>query len=309
MPERHSRSITGQQGNTLMMLLAILTIVFCIFKFIQLAMVMTNPVYEAATASYFQNVHNWFVLPSNPNQLLHRPWTFLTYMFLHEGVFHLIGNLIWLWVFGYILQDLTGNKSIAPLFIYGALAGALFYLLALNFLPAFSSIKSSATLEGASAGIMAIALATTILAPNYRLFPMIHGGIPLWIVTVIYVLVDVAMIAGMSNPGGHISHIGGAVFGWLYMVQLKKGKDWGTGMNRFFYWSSHVFSPAPETISLKIKEEIFYETAGTAPFKKMPNLTQKRIDSILDKIGEQGYNKLTEEEKQILKRAAEDDNL
>lgn len=309
MPERHSRSILGQQGNTLILLLAILTIVFCIFKFIQLAMVMTNPVYDAAMASYFQNVHSWVVLPSNPDQLLHRSWTLLTYMFIHEGVFHLVGNLIWLWVFGYILQDLTGNKSIAPLFIYGALTGAAFYLLALNLLPAFHSIRETATLEGASAGIMAIALATTILAPSYRLFPMIHGGIPLWIVTVIYVLVDIAMIAGMNNPGGHISHIGGALFGWLFMIQLKKGKDWGAGMNRFFYWISHVFSPAPETVSRKIKEEIFYETAGTAPFRKVPNLTQKRIDAILDKIGEQGYHKLTEEEKQILKRAAEDDNL
>lgn len=309
MGDRNSRSILGQQGNTLVLLLAILAIVFCIFKFIQMAMVLTNSDYAAATSSYFTNIHQWFVLPADPATLLFRPWTLFTYMFMHEGVFHLIGNMIWLWVFGYILQDLTGNKTIFPLFIYGALCGAALYLLCVNLFPGLKAYVDGGTLEGASAGIMAIAIATTILAPGYRFFPMINGGIPLWVVTVIYVLVDIAMIAGMSNPGGHVSHIGGGLFGILYMKQMQKGTDLGNGMNRFFNWCNNLFTPDPQIKRKATREEFFYETTGTTPFRKVPNLTQKRIDAILDKIGEQGYHKLTDEEKQILKRAAEDDNL
>lgn len=128
-------------------------------------------------------------------------------------------------------------------------------------------------------------------------------------ITVIYVIIDIAMIAGMNNAGGHISHIGGGLFGWLYMAQLQRGVDLGRGLHRFFHWVDQLFSPSEEERRRKVRKDLFYQTSGTAPYKKTPHLTQNRIDAILDKIGQYGYDKLTEEEKQILKRAAEDENL
>ncbi|MBL0135010.1 MAG: rhomboid family intramembrane serine protease [Chitinophagaceae bacterium] len=296
----------GQSGNSLVLLLAILAIVFCIFTFLHLSYSLTNENTSEANASYYNGIFNWFILPANWSGFLTRPWTIFTYMFMHDGVFHMIGNLLWLWMFGFILQDLIGSRPIIPLFIYGGLVGGLFFFACVNIFPGLKSIVASGTLEGASAGVMAIAWAATMLAPNYRFFPMILGGIPLWVITVIYVLIDLAGIANFSNAGGHISHIGGALFGIAYMWQKRKGNDWTDGMNRFFDWVNNLFRPNVNEESPR--KTFHYNTNGTTPYKKVPNLTQKRIDAILDKIGEQGYNKLTDEEKQILKRAAEDDS-
>lgn len=311
MEERFGKKTwLGAKSNTLVLLIAILVIVFCIFTFIFLAYRMTDADKLAATKSYYNGIFDWFTLPSNLTKLLERPWTILTYMFLHGDVFHLVGNMIWLWVFGYILQDLTGSRTIIPLFIYGGLSGALIFLLALNLVPGLNYGEQGATLVGASAGIMAIAIATTILSPGYRFFPMINGGIPLWVVTVVYVIIDLAKIAGDDNAGGHVSHLGGAIFGFVFMKQMQRGRDWSAGMSRFFDWVNDLFNPGAKVVQMKkLKEEYHYNTTGTQPYKKVPNLTQKRIDAILDKIGEKGYQQLTEEEKQILKRAAEDENL
>jgi membrane associated rhomboid family serine protease len=311
MEERYGKKTwLGAKSNTLVFLIALLVIVFCIFTFIHLAYRMTDANRDAANARYINGILNWFRLPSNLNSLLERPWTVLTYMFLHGDVFHLIGNMIWLWVFGYILQDLTGGKTIIPLFIYGGLCGAAIFLLALNTVPGLNYGAQGIPLVGASAGIMAIAIATTVLAPGYRFFPMINGGIPLWVITVIYVVIDLAKIAADDNAGGHVSHLGGAIFGFIFMKQYQRGRDWSAGMSKFFDWVNDLANPAAKVKpSSRPKEELYYNTSGTQPYRKVPNLTQKRIDAILDKIGEKGYQQLTEEEKQILKRAAEDENL
>lgn len=309
MEQRYTRKLgLGQKGNTLVLLLAILAIVFCIFTFIHLSLRLTTTTAELANSTYYSGVFDWFSLPSNFDTLLSRPWTIITYMFMHDKVFHLIANMIWLWVFGFILQDFTGNKTLFPLFLYGGLCGGALFIISMNLFPGLRGLAPVSTLVGASAGIMAIAIATTLLAPNYRFFPMIYGGIPLWVVTIIYLMVDFSMIAKGTNAGGHISHIGGGIFGLLFMWQYKQGRDWSRGMNRFFTWFNNLFAP-PKPVVTQRREELYYNTAGTKPFTKIPNLTQKRIDAILDKIGEKGYQQLSEEEKQILKRAAEDENL
>ena len=103
-------------------------------------------------------------------------------------------------VFGYIFLDLTGNRKIIPLYIYGALAGALAFVLAYNFLPALKPMLPNAEALGASAGVMAIAVAVTTIAPGYRIFPMLFGGIPIWVLTTIYLIIDLASIP-LKQPG------------------------------------------------------------------------------------------------------------
>lgn len=298
------RILLGQDGNSLVMLLAILAITFCLFKFLWTIYWMSGSKIDV----YNAEILNWFTLPSNLSVLATRPWTIFTYMFLHEEPMHLIGNVLWLWAFGYILQDLAGPRKLIPLFIYGGLAGGLFYILSFNLLPVLSEAAKYSTLIGASAGVMAIAIATTALAPGYRIFPMINGGIPLWVLTLIFVILDFAMVTG-SNTGGHLAHLAGAAMGFVFVWQLRRGKDWGEWMNRSFDWISNLFNPDKKSWKKTAREELHYESKGTQPYKRIPNITQKRIDEILDKISQQGYRYLTEEEKDILKRASEDEDL
>jgi len=298
------RMVLGQDGNSLVMLLAILVIVFCIFKFIYVCYHLAGLNVEA----YRPNVFNWFALPADLSKLASRPWTLVTYMFMHDGVWHLLGNLMWLWAFGYILQDLAGNRKLVPIFLYGGLAGAVIYIASFNLFPVFAPSVNVSTLEGASAGVMAVAIATTTLAPDYRIFPMINGGISLWVLTVIFVIIDFASIPG-GNGGGHIAHLAGAAMGFLFVVQLRKGRDLSNPVNAFFDWTANLFNPEKKSWKKTARKDLYYNTRGTQPFKKVPNITQKRIDDILDKINQQGYRFLTEEEKDILKRAAEAEDL
>jgi membrane associated rhomboid family serine protease len=296
--------LLGQDGNSLIMMIAILALVFCIFKFIYITYVLSG----LNESSFYTNIFNWFLLPAEVPKILDKPWTILTYMFMHDGVFHLLGNVLWLWAFGYILQDLAGNNKIVPLFLYGGFAGAFLYVLATNLFPGLSAHIEGQHLLGASAGVTAIAIATTTLAPDYRIFPMLNGGIPLWVVTIIFVIIDFASIPG-NNGGGHIAHIGGAAIGLVFVIQLKRGNDWSAWMNRFFSWCTNLFNPDKKEWKKTARKEFHYNTKGTQPYKKVSNITQKRIDEILDKINLHGYPFLTEEEKDILKRAAEDEHL
>jgi membrane associated rhomboid family serine protease len=298
------RMLLGQDGNSLIMMIAILALVFCIFKFIYITYYLSG----LSRESFFTNIFSWFILPAEVDKIIDRPWTVITYMFMHDGVFHMLGNVLWLWAFGYILQDLAGNSKLVPLFLYGGVAGAFMFVITNNLFPVLSSQIDGRTLQGASAGVMAIAIATTTIAPDYRIFPMLNGGIPLWILTIIFVIIDFASIPS-ENGGGHIAHIGGAAIGLIFVLQLKRGNDWSAWMTRFFNWVGNLFNPEKKEWKKTAKKDLFYKSKGTQPYKKVSNITQKRIDEILDKINMHGYRFLTEEEKEILKRASEDEHL
>lgn len=302
--EHKRRPLFGQENNTLVVLLAGNLIIFCILAFIK-AIYFVNNGTEGGIALYHKHILQWIALPADPGQLLRRPWTVLTHMFVHDSLGHIIGNMLWLWFFGYILHDLTGNRKIIPVYIYGALAGALAYILAYNFIPAIKPGMPAALALGGSAGIMAIALATTMISPGYRLFPMINGGIPIWVLTMIYVVIDLALIP-YGDTGSHIAHLAGALAGFLFIYLLRKGYDGSEWMAGFFEWCSNLFNPDKPKKGKVIKSELFYKS-NTSPYTKTPNLTQKRIDEILDKISQQGYHQLTEEEKDLLKRAGEEE--
>lgn len=299
------KMILGQEGNSLLLLLAVIAILFCIFKFLWLVYKMS----DWQEIEYYTNILDWARMPGSFEAFLSKPWTLITYMFVHDGVFDLIANVLWLWAFGFILQDLTGNNKLVPLFIYGGLVGGIIFLLAANLMPSIAPALPTLRLEGASAGLMAIAIGTTVLAPNYRIFPMINGGIPLWILTLIYIAITFSRGINIQNTPILLAHAGAAGIGWLFIVQLKAGKDWSAWMNNAYDWATNLFNPDRKNWKKTAKDDLYYNSKGTQPFRKIPNITQKRIDEILDKINQQGYRYLTEEEKEILKRAAEDEEL
>ncbi|MDQ6610669.1 MAG: rhomboid family intramembrane serine protease [Bacteroidota bacterium] len=297
----------GEDGNTLTLLLVINLTVFSILAFIKVVYYFSFG--DPGVSLFDGQVFKWFTLPADMGTFITRPWTLLTHMFVHDtmSIWHILGNMIWLWAFGYILQDLTGNKKLVPLYIYGGLAGALAYALAYNFIGPLKLNLVQSQAFGASAAVMCIAIATTTLAPGYRIFPMLNGGIPLWVITVIYLIIDLATIP-YNNPGGHIAHIAGAGMGFLFISAMQRGSDWGLWMNNFFDWVNNLFNPDKPKKGASPKTTLYY-SSKVQPFTKANILTQQRIDELLDKISQKGYHSLADDEKEMLKRASKEDLL
>lgn len=302
-----SKLSIGQDGNTLTMLLVINLTVFAILAFIKVIYFFSFA--GQGVPLFNEQIFKWLTLPADPETFLSRPWTLITHMFVHDtaGIWHIIGNMIWLWAFGYILQDLTGNKNLVPLYVYGGLAGALAYALAFNLIPTLRVNLAATQAFGASAAVMAIAIGTTTLAPGYRIFPMLNGGIPLWVITVIYLIIDLAQIP-FGNAGGHIAHLGGAAMGYFFITALQRGHDWGGWMNNFFDWVNNLFNPDKPRKGNSVKATLYYNSK-VQPFKKANIITQQRIDEILDKISQKGYGSLSDDEREMLKRASQEDLL
>ncbi|MBE7173882.1 MAG: rhomboid family intramembrane serine protease [Williamsia sp.] len=299
---RHKVSL-GQDGNALVNLIVFNAVLFVLLKFVY----VIYQVSDLSLDAYYKNIFYWFTVPSDLTKLSMRPWTLITFMFTDDSVLRLIANVFWLWAFGYIMQDLTGNRKLVPLYIYGGLAGALFYALSYNLFPHAQDHLPSSVLMGANASIMAIAVATTTVSPDYRIFPLVNGGIPLWILMLVFAVLDVASIH-IGDVPQYMSHLGGAAMGFFFIYQLRKGRDWSEWMNGFFDWLDALFDPNKKGMK-PAKDQFFYKVHTSPPYKKTPNVTQKRIDEILDKINQKGIHFLTDEERDILKRAASKDDL
>ncbi|WP_336514966.1 rhomboid family intramembrane serine protease [Pollutibacter soli] len=299
---RVKRSNIWSDNNALMMLIILNVIVFVLLHMIKTIYGLSFMKEEA----FMKNTYSWFTMPADPQKFFQRPWTILTAQFAELKTMLLLSNLFWLWTFGYILQDLVGNRKIVPLYLYGGIAGGIIFLLSFNSLPQLKSLADTEVYNGAITSVIAIAIATTVISPNYRLFPMISGGIPLWIISIIFVVVDFAWIS--RQPGLFFPHIASAAVGFSFAKALQRGIDWGAWMGNLYDRFMNLFNPEKKNIKRNpVKQEVFYNTRGQKPFKKTANLTQQKIDEILDKINQKGYDRLTEEEKDLLKRASEED--
>ncbi len=301
---RRNRLLLGANENALTALFAINAMVFLTLMVVQVGMYA-----GLKTPDYFRlNVMEWFNLPSSLVKLSTRPWTLFTYMFTESGdtIFNGIANMIWLWGFGYVLQSYTGNSKLIPIYIYGGITGAFFFILAHYIMPPIFDMRGVSGLLGANASVMAIAMATTTIAPNHRFFTQIRGGIPIWVFMAVYLLIDFAGTAS-SGAAFSLAHLGGALAGYLFVYFLRKGNDGSTWMNKFYHKLTHFFDPKNPTSNTE--NDLFYDAGNREPFTKTSNLTQKRLDEILDKINQKGYEFLTNEEKDFLNKAADNDDL
>ncbi len=291
----------GSDGNALVGLFTINVIFFLLLITIR---VVYN-FFQTGDGVFDTQVVQYFEMPASLTLLSERPWTILSYMFTHVGVLHIISTMLWLWAFGFILQELTGNKKLIPIYIYSGLAGGLVFILANYFIPSLKPVLNSSSLIGANAATMGVAVATTTLAPNYRFFRNLNGGIPIWILTLIYIVIDFVGVASQSSAYS-LSHLGGGLAGFLFVFMLRKGRDGSVWMIALYDWFMNLFNPKKNDAG-SIKEKVFYNADGRKPYNKTSNVTQQRVDEILDKINQKGYHFLTDEEKNILKRAAEED--
>lgn len=302
--EKRNKVFLGQADNSLVMLFAFNTLAFAMLEFVHVIYQMS----DLSVAAYERTIFNWFVLPADVHRIATRPWTIFTHMFVHHDYWAVIPAMFWLAIFGYVMQDLTGNRRLVPVYLFGGLAGAVFYVVSYNMLPAFQASLPAASFFGSNAAIMAVAVAATTLKPDYRFFPMIGGGIPLWIVAGAFVIIDVLSVP-LGEAPKYIAHIAGGLTGYLFVYRLRKGHDWSVGINSIFSWFNDLFNPNRKDRNRKFRDEFFYKVHGVHPYRRIPNVTQKRIDEILDKINQEGYHLLTDEEKDILRRASSNDEL
>lgn len=247
-------------------------------------------------SSILAYAYDYLAMPAYLPKLAIRFWTPLTYMFLHQGIFHILFNMLWLYWLGQLFEEYLGTKKIVGLYIAGGLAGALAYLVSFNLIPAFahSEVLPLTTVAGASASVMAIVVATATLVPDYTIFLMFLGPVKLKWVAIFYIVFDFLSIAG-PNAGGEIAHLGGALLGFIYVKQLQRGNNWGDNIGKIF-----KASPKIKVVSNNASYQKSGKNTNSAPH-------QDEIDRILDKISQTGYDSLNKNEKETLFRASNND--
>ncbi len=233
-------------------------------------------------------IQKWFALPSSLDNFIYKPWTLISYGFLHSGFLHILFNCIWLYFFGRLFVEYFTPKQLLSFYLYGTIFGGILFLLSMNYFPLFDNIKPH--LVGASAGVSAIVIGIATYIPNYQVKFRFIGYVKLWHIATLIIFLDLIQLAG-NNGGGHFSHLGGALFGFLY-VHYASNKELNLfGNLRSFFIKEQ--KPTMKTVykSEKLKTKKTYQTKSNH---------QKKIDIILDKIGKSGYEALSEEEKEFL---------
>lgn len=244
--------------------------------------------------------------------LLKRPYSILTYFFVHIDLFHILFNMLFLYWFGRILEEFIGGKRLTALYILGGLAGGVFYFFMYNLLPPLKAVRIHTALVGASASIYAIIVGAATLRPNYTVFLLLLGPVRIKWIALACVLLSFLSI-GNTNTGGNLAHLGGALMGYLYIIGLQKGFDAGIWIIRVMSWISNLFSRKPKMkvhrpIHQKVATSYSSHVSKSKLQKGHTPPTQEEVDRILDKIAAHGYESLTAEEKQRLADASRQDD-
>lgn len=228
----------GEEKNMVTQLLLVNITVFIMLFF-------TEVIYRIegnSLARYKEDVLSHLTLPASLTKLLHNPWSLLTAIFIHDNVWMIFSNMVWLVCFGTMLQNHAGRGRILPLYLLSGLIGGICYLAGMQLIPAFREMHSFAAMAGASASIMALAIGATVIAPTYRLLPNLP--IPFWIITMIFLIVNILTHAvGSHNMTMLPALIGGGLTGFFYMQQWKKNNDFDAGFNKFVHRITHLFHP------------------------------------------------------------------
>ena len=232
-------------------------------------------------------------LPANLSVLMHRPWTAVTYMFLHERFWHLFFNVWMLWFGGMIFTRFLPQKHLALTYGLGGLLGAVFFVAAYNLFPVFEAAKYTAIAMGASASVLAILVAAATCKPDYGLNLLFFGQLKFKWLAIAFVVIDLLSISA-ENPGGHIAHLGGAVFGFVYGFILRKSLGQPSEPKRKKRKPKMEYTPY---------EEIHDEPQvprSDEEYNRQKAERERDVDAILDKIAKDGYASLTTEEKEFL---------
>lgn len=285
--------ISYYSGNNLTKLIGINCLVFVVLGLFSL---IDNLFQLGGVLSFYK----WFSLPSSLPMVAYKPWAFVTYMFLHQGLWHLLSNMLMLYFGGRIFIEFLGNQRFIAVYVMGGLAGAALYLILYNTLPAFSNAGYVSNLLGASAAVLAVFFAIASYLPDYEISLILIGPVKLKYIALVLFLIDLLSI-DKENPGGHIAHLGGAIYGMAYAASLRKGNDLGKPYTVFVAWLSSLFT--------KKNKSNVYTSYKNPQIKKNTTSASKQetIDKILDKISKSGYDSLSKEEKETIFKMSKDD--
>ncbi|MBW8334419.1 MAG: rhomboid family intramembrane serine protease [Prolixibacteraceae bacterium] len=238
---------------------------------------------------------DWLALPADFATLASRPWTLITYMFLHFDFLHILFNLLWLYWMGQIFLGYFDQGKLIAIYLLGGIFGGLFYVLGYNSFPVFAEMVADSRLLGASASVIAIITALAMHAPNHAIHLLFIGPVKMKYIALFSVLMYVIGISS-SNAGGNLAHLGGAALGVIYVFQLRRGIDPAKGVTSLMNSLKKQFAPKPKVKITYRKPENDIE------YNRKRNLDQARMNEILEKISKSGYGSLTKEEKEILFR-------
>lgn len=253
---------------------------------------------------FFKVIHDQFSIPPLFIDFIQRPWTIITYAFAHSlpDIFHILFNMLALYWFGKLFIEYLGNDKLIAVYILGALAGAVVYLLMFNTIPYFKNIADFPGMVGASAAVYAILVAVATLLPDYTLFLMFLGPVRIKYIALFYIIVSLLGAVG-PNAGGNLAHLGGALMGFIYIRQLQAGVNWGAWVTSTLEWIKGLFQPSSK-VKVSYRKTAASEPAPKKSSSKSNKATQEEIDHILDKISDKGYESLTKEEKEKLFNAS-----
>jgi membrane associated rhomboid family serine protease len=282
----NNKILWGSEKNAIITLIAINLSIYLFF--LVMYMIFGNDLDNQAKD--YNSVVGQFALPAS--NYVQKPWTLFTYFFTQVGLLTLLSNMIWLFSFAYLLQQLAGNRYLIPSYLYGGIAGGVVFIIVNTIFPGHNRDLMSPTMA-----ILSVAATTVAFAPNYKIFPFINGGISLWIIFVAFLFVDFLGLA-FQNKYLLPSHIAAAAIGYFYGKSAINGNDFGNWM----HWIYNEFLGNKTTKKAFNKSDVYYKT-NVVPFNRQMKVNQITVDEILDKINVEGIDSLNAEEKNILKKA------
>lgn len=277
-----------RKGTTLHKLIYLNLGLFLTVQIVRIILFLSN------AYGLFDDFLDYLAIPANLEVLAKRPWTFVTYMFLHVDFIHILFNLLWLYWFGTVFIQELGLKKLLSTYLLGGLAGGLLYVIFYNIFPVFNEVRENSIALGASASVMAVVVAAATYHPEKRMHLVLIG--PVKIVYIALVMFIFTSLVDFSvNTGGKIAHIGGAFIGFLFAYYYKRGKDITKGFDRMMDQIASWFKPGRQKMKVTHKR-----SSDDIQYKKQKAEEQKEIDKILDKISKAGYDSLSAREKELL---------
>ncbi len=282
-----------KSGNPVTRLILINVVVFLFFSLLQIFLFLTNDsAFILSVADFFIKI---FSFPISLDGIIYSPWTIISYSFTHFELMHLLFNMLTLYWFGEILLRYTSENKIIPLYLLGAIAGALFSVIVFELLPGFLLYRG-APMVGASAGVTAIIVAVATLIPNFRINLFLIGEVKLIYVAIFTVFISILNVTFYANVGGNLAHLGGAIIGFIFIHQYKKGKDLSKGINVFFTWIKKLFNKS----SSKTMKTVYKRSVSDEEYNYNKKMQEQKVDEILDKISKSGYGSLSKSERDFL---------
>ena len=295
------RSEFNKPNNTLVQLILINTIVFLLLLILKVVLTLSQ------TPGAYLQILDQFQLTASLPAFVRKPWTLITYFFTHEDIFHILFNMLFLYWFGRLVDEYLGSRRLVALYMLGGLLGGLAYMAIYNLVPYFQA-HIGAPMIGASAATFAVAVGASTLLPNYTFHLLFFGPVRIKYITFFYIVLSLARSIG-PNAGGEISHLGGALLGFLFIKLLQNGTDlgqplyWVTDTWRGLFRKKPPVRVAQRQRSSASTHAATYASGASSTAASVPD--QDEIDAILDKISRSGYESLTREEKQKLFRASQ----